>query len=183
MMLDTSVYLGPARVLATATKPGYVRVELANDDVLWARLALAVPYRPEPGDEVLVICQEPPDAFVIGVLEGCGTTTLSVPGDLRLEAPQGEVSIMAGMSVKVRSAQAIEMAAPRATFRFARLNMLVTTLVQRLANSFTWATGLMQSKSQRLRQLAEEGWLVRAGRAHVKTTDNIHINGKTIHLG
>jgi hypothetical protein len=182
-MLETSVYLGPARVLAGPGKPGYVHVALADDEVVWARLGMAVPYSPEPGDEVLVICQELPDAYVIGVLQGRGTTTLRVPGDLKLEAPRGAVSIVAGTSVKVRGALAIELAAPRATFRFRRLNLVVTTLVQRLGNLFTWATGLIQTKSQRLRQVADEGWLVRAGRAHVKAEENIHINGKTIHLG
>jgi hypothetical protein len=34
-----------------------------------------------------------------------------------------------------------------------------------------------------VRSIADEGWLMRAGHAHVKTTDNIHISGKTIHLG
>lgn len=182
-MLETSVYLGPARVVAPAGKPGYVQVALADDEVLWARLALAVPYSPALGDEVLLICHEMPDAFVIGVLRGSGTTTLRVPGDLKLEAPHGQVSITAGKSVKLRSGQALELAAPRATFRFRRLNVLVTTLVERVNNLFTWATGLVQCKSRRLRQVAEEGWLVRAGRAHVKTQDNIHIDGKTINLG
>jgi hypothetical protein len=183
MMIETSVYLGPARVLAAPAKPGYVRIALPDDEEIWARLAMAIPYSPVPGDEVLVVCQEMPDAYVIGVLQGHGTTTLRVPGDLRLEAPRGDVSILAGKGVKVRGNQALELAAPRATFRFRRLNLVVTTLVQRLNNLFTWATGLVQSKSRRLRQIADEGWLVRADRAHLKTAENIHINGKTIHLG
>jgi len=160
-----------------------VHVELANDDAVWARFALAVPYSPQPGDMVLVICQEFPDAYVIGVLEGRGTTTLRVPGDLRLESLGGDVQIVAAKNVKVRGAQAIDLTAPRAALRFNRLNILVATLVQRVANSFAWATGLMQTRSRRLRQLTDEGWLVRAGRAHLTTTENIHINGKTIHLG
>jgi hypothetical protein len=146
-------------------------------------MAMAVLYSPEPGDEVLVACNEPPHAYVIGVLEGRGTITLRVHADLRLEAPRGRVQILAGKSIQVRSEQSLELNAPRATFRFDRLNVLVTTLVQRLTHAFTWATGLVQSKSRRLRWIAEEGWLVRAGRAHVRTTDNIHINGKTVHLG
>src|SRR5262245_56926379 len=120
-MLETSVYLGPARVLAPAGKPGYIQVALADDEVLWARLALAVPYSPALGDEVLLICQDLPAAYVIGVLRGGGTTTLRVSGDLKLEAPCGVISIAAGKKVKVRGVQAIELAAPRATFRFRRL--------------------------------------------------------------
>ena len=183
MMIETSAYLGPARVLAGPGKPGYVQVSLPDDETVWARLALATPYRPAPDDEVLVICEETPHAYVIGVLEGRGVTTLRVPGDLKLEAPRGKVQIVAGKSVELRSEKAIELAAPRATLRFGRLNVLVTTLVQRLTNAFTWATGLVQSKSRRMRCVIDEGWLVRAGRAHIQTADNIHINGKTIHLG
>lgn len=183
MIVETVAYLGPARVVAGTNKYGYVKVVLGGDEVMWARLAMAMPYCPEPGDEVLVICNKPPDAYVIGVLEGHGTTTLRVPHDLRLEAPRGEVHIIAGKTVHMRSDEALEFAAPRANFRFARLNMFVTTLVQRLTNAFTWATGLVQSKSRRMRWVADEGWLVRAGRAHIKTEENIHINGKTVHLG
>ena len=182
-MLETAIYLGPARVLERAGRPGHIQVALADDEVLWARLALAAPYSPAPGDEVLVICQDMPEAYVIGVLRGSGSTTWRVPGDLKLEAPRGQVIIIAGKSVKLRSGEAMEIAAPRATFRFRRLNVLVTTMVERLTNLFTWATGLVQSKSRRLRQVTEEGWLVRANRAHIKTQDNIHINGKTVHLG
>jgi hypothetical protein len=182
MIVETAGYLGPARVLA-AGESGYVQVAMAGDDVMWARMAMAVPYRPEPGDEVLVICNEPPHAYVIGVLHGHGTTTLRVPCDLRLEAPRGEVHIVAGKTIRMRSEVAMELGAPHGTFRFGRLNVLVTTLVQRLTNAFTWATGLVQAKSGRLRWIAEEGWFVRARRAHVRTTDNIHITGKTVHLG
>ncbi len=183
MIVGTSSYLGPARVVAGAGRPGYVHVALPEDGSMWARLAMAVPYNPMPGDEVLVICDEPPNAYVVGVLKGSGTTTLRVPHDLRLEAPFGDVHIDAGHSIKMHSEVAIDMTSPRATFRFSRLNVLVTTLVQRLTNAYTWAVGLVQTKGRRVRCVAKEGWLVRAGRAHVKTSDNIHINGKTIHLG
>ena len=183
MIVETVAYMGPGRVLAGPDKPGYVHVALADNRAVWARMAMAVPYSPEPGDEVLVVCNEPPDAYVIGVLHGHGTTTLRVQADLRLEAPRGDVHILAGKSIHLRSEESLELNAPRATFRFARLNVLVTTLVQRLTNAFTWATGLVQSKGRRLRWIADEGWLVRAGRAHVRTTENIHINGKTVHLG
>ena len=183
MIVETASYLGPALVLAGPDVTGYVQVSLPGNEIMQARLALALPYSPEPGDEVLVICHEPPQAYVIGLLEGRGTTTLRVPGDLRIEAPQGEVHISAGKAVHVRSGEALELTSPRATFRFDRLNMLVSTLVQRLTNAFSWATGLVQTKSRRMRMVADEGWLVRAGRAHVKTKENIHINGKTIHLG
>ena len=182
MSVETASYLGPAKVLE-AGEQGDVRVAVRNDDVFWARVAMAIPYTPAPGDEVLVIRDAATNGYVIGVLQGLGTTTLRVPSDLRIEAPHGHVLITAGKAIQLRSEVAVDMRAPRATFRFARLNLVVTTLVQRLTNAFTWATGLVQFKSERLRWFAEEGWFVRAGRAHVRTSDNIHIAGKTIHLG
>jgi hypothetical protein len=183
MIVETAAYLGPARVLTAPARPGYVKVTLRDDEAKWARLALALPYSPEPGDEILLICNDASDAYVIGVLNGRGTTTLRVPNDLRLEAPHGQVHIVAGKTVHLHSEESLDLSAPRGTLRFARLNVLVSTLVQRLGSAYTWATGLVQLKSRRMRWVADEGWLVRAGRAHVKTSDNIHINGKTIHLG
>ncbi len=182
-MIATSLYLGPAHVIHTSGKPGFVKVALPEGEPIWARLALAIPYSPQPEDEVLVICHELPEAYVIGVLRGRGTTTLRVPGDLVLDAPHGAVSILAAKGIRMESEDSIGLVAPQGTFRFRRMNMFVSTLVQRLTNSFTWASGLIQFKGRRLRQVADEGWLVRAGRAHLKSTDNFHINGKTIHLG
>jgi hypothetical protein len=183
MNLALALYLGPARVLQGPGRPGYVQVARPDAEVLWARLALATPYSPAVGDEVLVICEDPEQAYVIGVLQGSGATAWRVPGDLRLEAPNGRVRISAGRGIDLAAEESIDLAAPRGTIRFVRLNILVTTLVQRLHNGFAWATGLLQTKSRRARAITEEGWLLRADRAHVKTTENVHINGKTIHLG
>ena len=182
MIVEATGYLSPATVLAPG-ESGYVQVAIGKDEVVWARMAMAVPYVPEAGDEVLVIGSQSAEAYVIGVLAGHGTTVLRVPCDLRFEAPHGSVQIDAGKSIQMRSKLSMDLNAPRATFRFERMNVLVTTLVQRVADAFTWATGLIQSKSGRMRWIAAAGWLVRAGRAHLKTEANVHINGKTIHLG
>jgi hypothetical protein len=182
MIAETVAYLGSARIVAGPVKPGYAQVALPDGALVWARMALAIPYAPSADDEVLVMCHET-QAYVIGVLQVAGTTTLRAPGDLRLEAPDGEVRIVAGRGIRLHSDHSLELSAPRAAFRFERLNVLVTTLVQRLTDAYTWATGLVQLKSRRVRSIADEGWLMRAGHAHVKTTDNIHISGKTIHLG
>jgi hypothetical protein len=183
MTVELGLYLGPARVLRGPGRPGYLEVALREEEVVWARLALAVPYQPEEGDEVLVIREDPRNAYVIGVLSGAGITTLRVPGDLRLEAPAGRVRISAAQGIHLRAEDSIDLSAPLGTLRFARLNVLVSTMVQRLERWLVWASGLIQTRSRRTRTIAEEGWLVRAGRAHVKTTENVHINGKTIHLG
>ena len=183
MTVTSDIHLGPAHVLSTAGKPGYVQVALSEDEVAWAQLALAVPYSPAIGDEVLVIRHEKAQTYVIGLLRGSGTTTLRVPGDLKLDAPNGEVRITAAKAVRLRSQTDIEVVGKRIGFRAERVQLLAETFVQRVANAYLWVTGLFQTKSRRHRLITEEGWLVRAGRAHVKTSENIHINGKTIHLG
>lgn len=183
MILESTLYLGPAEVLAPADTSGFVKVRFPNQQTGRARLALAMPYAPAAGDEVLVVRQETESAYVIGVLTGNGPVTLRVPGDLNLEAPRGAVRIRSAAALQLDSATGVDITAPRATVRAGRLNLLATTLVQRVASAYTWATGLIQTKSRRLRQVSDEGWFVRAGRAHIKTSDNVSINGKTIHLG
>jgi hypothetical protein len=184
MIAEAVAYLGPARVLAASGRPDYIQIALLDrgQERLWARIAI-VPCELGEGDEVLVIRHQSAEAYVIGLLASAGATKLRVAKDLQIEAPKGEIRIVAGKGVLVHGGQWLEMNAPRATLRFARLNVLVKTLVQRLSDSYTWATGLVQLKGRRVRSIADEGWLLRSGHAHVKTTDNIHIAGKTVHLG
>ena len=129
------------------------------------------------------MCQEQSDAYVIGVLSGVGVTNFQVPGDLTLSAPHGHIRFVAGKSVQVRSAEMIEMTAPKATLRMSRLNIFATTLVERIGNGYTWVSGLLQFKSRRMRTVTDESWLVRSGRVHLKASGNTCINGKTVHLG
>ena len=184
MMTQIDSYLGPAEVVTHGGgKPGFIEVRLLDGELTWARPALAQPYSPAEGDEVLVICQRPHEFYVIGVLRGRGVTTLEVPADLTLAAPNGTIRITAGRGVQVHGADSVELKTRHATIRALRVNLLATTLVQRLGNAYTWVTGLLQWKSRRTRTVTDEGWLVRAERAHVKTSGNTCINGKTVHLG
>lgn len=180
---DTSLYLGPGEMVTVGGHSGLCEVRLATGETKWARLALASFYVPMSGDEVLIACQDMGDAYVIGVLKGGGVATLEVPGDLTLRAPQGSLRLEAAGTVKISGVEAVEVSTRKATFRVKRLNILATTIVERIANVYTWATGLVQVKGARLRTVAEDGWFVRAGRGHVKTAGNLNINGKTIHLG
>jgi len=74
MIVEATGYLSPATVLAPG-ESGYVQVAIGKDEVVWARMAMAVPYVPEAGDEVLVIGSQSAEAYVIGVLAGHGTVT------------------------------------------------------------------------------------------------------------
>src|SRR4051812_10118526 len=178
MTVETSQYLGPAEVVSVEGKPGYVEVRLLDGDLLWSRLALALAYTPSLGDEVLVIGQQPSNAYVIGVIRGRGATTLQVSADLILAAPNGSIRLVASECVQIRGTDSVEITTQKATVRAKRFTLIATTFVQRLGNAYVWATGLLQFKSRRARTVVEEGWLVRADRAHLKTSGNTNINGK-----
>ncbi|MCA9422857.1 MAG: DUF3540 domain-containing protein [Nitrospira sp.] len=182
-MIQTTNYLGSATVLNTGMVPGHVEVLLPNGDGVSARLALAVPYQPAVGDEVLVIAQETDNLFVIGVLKGSGATTLKVPGDLNIEAPNGAIILSASKNMNLKSKQILETSAPRIVLRSGRLDVLTGKFVQKVENVYQWVSELCQIKSRRFRTVVDEGFLVKAGRTHLKSNGNCSINGKTIHLG
>lgn len=184
-MITTGIgfYLGPGEMVTVGTHSGLCEVRLGTGEIKWARLALTSFYVPMSGDELLIASQDMGETYVIGVLRSGGVATLEVPGDLVLRAPQGSLRLEAADSVKISGVEAVEISTRKATFRMKRLNILATTIVERIANVYTWATGLVQVKGARMRTVAEDGWFVRAGRGHVKTIGNLNISGKTIHLG
>ena len=178
-MIDLSTSLGSAVV--KGVEGGHVRVVLPTGEEARARLALAVPYRPVEGDEVLVVGQEPDAWFVIGVLRGSARTTWSIPGSLTIEA-QGGVRIASGRGI-VLEAESVEAVAKRVTLRAGRLELLAQRVVERARDAFRWFTGLHQVRARRARAVADETYTVRAGKASLRATGNMKIDGKQIDLG
>ncbi len=185
--------LGPATVVAVLPQPGWMEVLLPGGSRAQARMALAVPYQPVVGDELLIIGQgtgqdqeEQPDqqtVYAIGVLKGSGQTILRVPGDFAIDAPQGGITLSCAKPMRVKSRQRIDIASPRLNLRAVRLQLSAQRLVQRVANAYTWVRGLFQIKSRRCRTVADESFLVKTKRARMKSGGDFNINGKTIHLG
>ena len=68
MMTTISSYLGPAEVVSPVGESGLIEIRLLDGESVSARLALAMPYCPAVGDEVLVISQGASETYVIGVL-------------------------------------------------------------------------------------------------------------------
>ena len=96
--LEQTTRLQPGRVLRVAG----TRVQLrCGGETVWARMALAYPYQAAVGDQLLAIGQEE-DWYVIGVLQGSGTTTLTVTGDLRIDAPRGSIELNAAQGLHIR---------------------------------------------------------------------------------
>jgi len=181
-MIDTASYLGPATVTRSEGRPGWVEVRLPGVDPAWARLAFSLPYRPSPGDELLVIRQDSDAVYAIGVLRAAESTTIRIAGDLSFEA-QGTIRFESAKSVAIRSGDRIEAEAPEVVLRAGRLELVARRAIQRFNDSYTWLKGLFQVKCRRYRAVADEGLLVKSGRTHLKSEGDVSIDGRTIHLG
>lgn len=88
MLTETTTYFGPAVAMGPAAE-GRVRVRMPDGDVVSATMALAVPYVPAAGDELLLA-----STYVIGVIRSTGPATIRYAGDVRIES-EGTVTIRA----------------------------------------------------------------------------------------
>jgi sucrose-6-phosphate hydrolase SacC (GH32 family) len=158
-------------------------VRLASGARVTARMAIAVPYQPVIGDEVLVISQGDEQTYVIGILKGSGLTKWSVPGDLVFEAPYGGIKLECAQPMQFNSERRIDIASPQMTLRATRLEFSARSLVQRVGNAYLWVKELFQVKSRRYRAVADESYLVKTKRVRMKSDGDFNIDGKTIHLG
>jgi hypothetical protein len=169
MWTATDRYLGPATV--TGTDGDDLLLEGPSGG-LRARLALAYPYRPEPGDVVLVVAEE--EAYVIGVLEGRGLSRIAVPGDLEIEA---------GGAVRIRGGDRVDLNAPEVAVKASKLEFAADRLFTRCGDAYQWVRGMVQSIVGRSRTVAEDTVTVRANRIVEFAEDDVKIDAKQIHLG
>ncbi|MBI2900521.1 MAG: DUF3540 domain-containing protein [Planctomycetes bacterium] len=169
MFTDTTTSLGPATV--AGIDGDRVRLERPCGDA-WARLALAYPYHPEPGDVVLAIGEE--DVYVIGVLSGRGRTLFEAPGDLEIRA-RGKVGIVAGDEVSVRG--------PRVSLEADLLETVAGSSLQRLINEFRWVKESTQTHAGRVRTVVEGTSTLHAERVVETAEKDVKIDGRNILLG
>ena len=165
LTMETATYLGPARV--TEVEDRRVRVGFPDEETAWARLALAIPYHPVVGDELLVVRLDGEQLYAIGVLEGRGETTLRVPGNLNLEAPNG----------------AINLTAPHVHVRAGKFELSAQRIIEKAHDVYRWISGLFQVKSARMRTVVETDYHLKAGTIHEKATGDVNIDGESINLG
>jgi len=167
----SSDYLGPAEVVSTAGSA--VEVELSGGETARARLALAFPYRPEPGDELLVVGRD--GAFyVIGVLEGTGATELSLPGD---------VAIRASGTLRLEGARGVDIRGPEVSLDAGKLRVAADAMMQKLGSFYQRVSTLWSVRARDAEALIEGASLTRAKTAAILTDETMSINGKQIHLG
>jgi hypothetical protein len=169
MWTATERYLGPATVA------GFDGDELLLEcpgGPKRASLALAFPYRPEPGDVVLVIGEE--EAWVIGVLRGKGLSRIAVPGDLE---------IAAGGEVRIAGGEAVSLNGPRLALKAAKMEFVAETLFSRCSGVFQWVKDTLQTVAGRVRTVSEGTVSVRAERIVEVAREDVRIDGKKIDLG
>lgn len=164
--------LGPAEVVAILDAG--VLVELETEDRVEAQLALAYPYRPAVGDEVLVI-GNPKGHYVIGVLEGSGKTELVLPGDVDLRAEGG--------TLRLSSDRRLSLDAPEIDLRSSSLRVVAGAVVESfqsltksVRNLFTLRAGSQQTS-------IEGASVSQAQSTTILSEKKVSINGKEIFLG
>ena len=170
-LVDQETYLGPASVVQTAA--GRVQLNV-RDDRRWARMGLAFPYEPVRGDEVLVIGRGEA-LYVIGVLRGSGPTTFSAPKDLRFRAPHGSIELTAANGVRVK-ASTVKLVSDT-------LEILATTLFERLVEATHWIENALHIRAGQVRMRSEASYDLRAAAISQRATEDVHVDGRKIHLG
>jgi len=171
LLLEQQTTLRPARVVCTDRHR--VQLELPGERV-WATMALAFSYEAVNGDTVLAIGQEG-EWYVIGVLQGSGKTTMTVPGDFSIRAPAGAIELSAARGVQIKS--------PSVQVIADKLEMLARSLVERFDHATRRVVGMFQVSSGRLRTRVGSTYDLKAGRILERADGDVKIDGREIKLG
>ena len=171
MLTETTTRLSPATVLALEGE----RVRLAlGDEVAWADLALAFPYRPAAGDVVLAIGPDP-SWYVIGVLKGCGSTSFVAPADLEFHAPNGSIGLVAAEGVRIE--------APEVELKADRLELAARNVFERFIRAYRRVAETFHLRAGSVKEVVEETHDLRAGRIVQRAEGDVRIDGEKILLG
>lgn len=164
-------YLGPATVVEGS------RAELTIDVAGkrgTARLALAVPYEPVPGDVLLVI-GGPAGHWAIGVIDGAGRTAIAVPGDLDIRAIGGTLRLAGDKGVEVEG-DAIEL-------RSKKLTAIAGAVVEKFTTVYQRVTEMLSVRAGQRHTVVDGASLEKSKSATILTEETVSINGKQVHLG
>ncbi len=164
-------YLGPAIVLSVA--PRSVEVRFPSGEVGRADLALGYPYTPAVDDALLVIADEG-GAWVIGVVEGRGKTSLPLHGDVSLHAT-GSLTLSAEEGVRVR--------APELEIGVEKLTMAATSAVQKFATLYQRVREVLTVHARESHTIVDETSLSKAKKLAIVAEETASVNGKQILLG
>lgn len=165
-------YLGPARVVASDANG--VRVRLSGGTEANAALALAVPYEPQVGDELLII-GEVGQHYVIGVLKGSGQTRLAVAGDVDVHAVGGTLRLHGDLGVDIEGQEV--------AIRTPSLRMYANAVRQRFESLYRHVRGLCSTRAGKSHALADETAHAQAKRTVILSEESVTVNGRRIQIG
>jgi len=165
-------YLGPGHVIAVA--PHEVEVEIGEGLRVSARMALAFPYAPEPGDVLLVIGKGA-DHYVIGVLHGTGRAALSFQGGVDIRAQGGPLTLSSDQAVAIRG--------PELEVEAGKLRMVAGSVVQKFTSLVQRVRDAMSVRAGQAHTVVDDRSLMTAKNASIVTEEAMTINGSEIHLG
>jgi hypothetical protein len=164
--------LGPAEVLSVG--PGYVEVCLEHGAVARAELALATPYEPAIGDQLLVI-GDADRHWVIGVIRGKGRTVLSFDGDVELRSNDGVLRLASGKRVEVES--------PDVAFHVGTLRTVADSVIEHVSSLTQRVRSLLSVHAGQRREIIDGSTTTQAQSSTLLTEGDVKVNGKAIHLG
>lgn len=165
-------YLGPAEVIAV--EPHELTVEIGTGIRVRARMALAFPYAPEPGDVLLVIGKGE-DHYVIGVLQGTGRTALTFQGGVDLRAQGGPLTLSSDQAVAIRG--------PEVDVEAGKLRMMAGSVVQKFTSLYQRVRDALSVHAGQSHTVVDDRSFMTAKNASIVTEETMNINGSEIHLG
>ena len=170
-------YLGAARVVRVAQRSLHVALEEATEGettLVYATLALAFPYEPIVGDQVLVV-SDAHEFFVIGVLCGRGPSALSSPLGVSLRAESGRLQLVGERGVRLRG--------NRIRLEAQRLRRLAVTAVETFGERVTRVRESRNVEAGGLDELSQGRWLLQARTVVLKALNGVRIKSAAVRVG
>ena len=166
-------YLGSARVVAVDDRSlRVVLEEEATPAVVHATLALAFPYRPTIGDQLLVV-GDSHAFFAIGVLAGRGRTTLV--GTAAILAEQGRLRLVGDRGVRLAS--------KRLHIEAERFRSLAVTARQTFGEMRTQVREQLKIEAGEVDELSQKTWLMQARQVVIKSLTGARVKSMKVRLG
>lgn len=163
--------LGPGQVLEVA--PTGLTIALPGRGSVRAKLAVAFPYAPSVGDDVLVIGKAGA-YWVIGVERSTAPACLSVSGDLELRA---------GGKLTLSAEDGVALATPDVEIRTKKLRVFAESVLEHAQSMALRVREVYTLFAGQSNTVVEGTHVTQAKRAKVVTEETVSINGREIHLG
>lgn len=165
-------FLGPATVTVAAA--GELEARLPDGQLVRPRMAIAFPFEPAVGDDLLLIGQEG-RYFVIGVVASSGATHLRFRGNVELRAVDG--------ALELAGAQGVEIRGPQVTIKTRKLDVYAERASELFGSALTRVKELLSVHAGSAETTVDGAWTHRSKQAVVSSEEAVTINGKEVHLG